>query len=137
MINMIVRVLNLEKVVSILSWRKLFVHDGIVLKAMSGNLKCSFNYLGFSRSRRFCLLVPFAVTKVESTDLSLLLNLKMKSILGLASEMGSLRAAGSAFQYGSTAAFKTVCALSSQPRTRGVVFSKFMFHVYLPGVVSS
>ena len=94
--NMIVRVLNLEKVVSILSWRKLFVHDGIVLKAISGNLKCS--YLGFSRSRRFCLLVPFAVTKVESTDLSLLLNLKMKSILGLASEMGSLRAAGSAFQ---------------------------------------
>ena len=38
-------VFNLEKVVSILSWRKLFVHDGIVLKAMSGNLKCSFNFI--------------------------------------------------------------------------------------------
>ena len=51
MMNMIVRVLNLEKVVSILSWRKLFVHDGIVLKAMSGNLKCSFNYFVFFRYR--------------------------------------------------------------------------------------
>ena len=49
--KMIVRVLNLEKVVSILSWRKLFVHDGIVLKAMSGNLKCSFNYFVFFRYR--------------------------------------------------------------------------------------
>ena len=29
---------NLEKVVSIRSWRRLFVHEGIVLKAMSGNL---------------------------------------------------------------------------------------------------
>ena len=51
MMNMIIRVLNLEKVVSILSWRKLFVHDGIVLKAMSGNLKCSFNYFVFFRYR--------------------------------------------------------------------------------------
>lgn len=49
-----------------------------MLKAMSGNL-----------------LVPFPVVKVESIDLSLFVNLKRKSILGLESEMGSLRAAGS------------------------------------------
>ena len=96
---------NLEKVVSIRSCRKLFVHEGIVLKAMSGNLEHVRCVL--SKNKRY-LLVPFPVVKVESTDLSLFLNLKRKSILGFESEMGSLRAAGSAFQYGRTAALRTV-----------------------------